>query len=94
MSFSRDYMLDDDLEELQFSANVYSTNRLPVMTNMKYKTIGSLKNKQVVKPANVLYASTKSGQDKGGSLKRPKQITDRVEPPSKRPKHTTKSTPL
>lgn len=53
MSFSRDYMLDDDLEEIQFSANVYSTNRLPVMTNMKYKTIGSLKNKPVGKPANI-----------------------------------------
>lgn len=95
MSFSRDYMLDD-LEEIQFNANVCSTNRLPLMTNMKYKTIGSIKNRTVGKPANImnLYASTKSGQEKGGSLKRPKQITDRVSPPSKRPKHITKSTPL
>jgi hypothetical protein len=62
MSFSRDYMLDD-LEEIQFTANIGSTNRLPVMSSMKYKTIGSLKNKPVGKPANImhLYAFTKSG---------------------------------
>lgn len=44
MSFSRDYTVEND-DELAVSPNRNETHRLPVMANMKTKTIGAIKTK-------------------------------------------------
>ena len=96
MSFSREYTLEND-DELGVSPHRNETHRLPVMANMKTKTIGAIKARPKQSQDSKLlaqYASAKSmAEQKTSSQKRKPQDKKSPKPPPKRQKHT-KSTPV